>query len=798
MHQEVESTSSSPDSTSTDEGNHERLRLEVVSEGTCKDYGQSSREEDPCLEVSLKAKGTAFGSFGHRGVAISILLDAMAPRKAKQCEGNDFEDRKQNMKKDTAKDETDSFPESEPNDHYRRRFYGRSYGRSHGRSLLLSPKKKKSPLKEEEDDDDDDKPRMRAGPASSKKRKSDLLKNILVLKPKYSLESFGSLESRSRLRFNISKTLRLKKEGAFLSSYIQFEERTDLRKNEERSLVKQKSDEKTDTEFVISRVKDIFIKNDGELSAIVEWKDWPGEDTVEPLTNISNTKQFSDYECLLKSVFGLKSNMESRRVLLKFKKILFNLQEDCSRSDSRSHSIALMLKLLNKRPEYFDSDLKRDYNALKHEVKTKLRFFFEYSNSNARQSQDNEDSSEEQDDKLRIQETSLHCLLMKETRSTVQSIFEFMNKRMAAQDKTSQFFTAFQEQHRSGNVILFRIENFLDTEYLSKDDFFEFITENEVHPDSSLVFGCNIDNIPCGEYCSCSAVDVECGLAFPEEPCPCFMRDDCGAQEHQYDVNGRLNLQGKDDNDIIIYECNPSCPCILSKKCSNSTVTSSLKGHGITIRVTIFRSSSQTWSLRTETEIPANTFVSTMVGQLSLLKEFMAKESESDGKRVMCLDYHPDLDPKRVAVIDSSRKGNLFSRFLRHSCQPNLVMKVVFSGNYDPYLPTIALFSNQKIEKYSELTVDFNFFDGQTRREDLLDELTGKREDNELSFNGGLFMQPNTRKLTKCQCLQVLEKVQDNRSMYMECREENEKGVNVDCIARPPDQQNHNFCRLFI
>lgn len=50
--------------------------------------------------------------------------------------------------------------------------------------------------------------------------------------------------------------------------------------------------------------------------------------------------------------------------------------------------------------------------------------------------------------------------------------------------------------------------------------------------------------------------------------------------------------------------------------------------------------------------------------------------------------------------------GNL-SRFINHSCAPNLAMYCVFVDNVDARTPRLALFARRRIRRGEELTFDY-------------------------------------------------------------------------------------------
>lgn len=59
-------------------------------------------------------------------------------------------------------------------------------------------------------------------------------------------------------------------------------------------------------------------------------------------------------------------------------------------------------------------------------------------------------------------------------------------------------------------------------------------------------------------------------------------------------------------------------------------------------------------------------------------------------------------------MIDSFFFGNL-SRFINHSCEPNLRTLAMHNHNKDPMLGKISFFAIRDILKGEELTVDYNW-----------------------------------------------------------------------------------------
>ncbi len=54
-------------------------------------------------------------------------------------------------------------------------------------------------------------------------------------------------------------------------------------------------------------------------------------------------------------------------------------------------------------------------------------------------------------------------------------------------------------------------------------------------------------------------------------------------------------------------------------------------------------------------------------------------------------------------TVDAWYEGNV-SRFINHSCDPNLYVQPVIAGHTDTRMASIALFSSRVISPFSELT----------------------------------------------------------------------------------------------
>ncbi|KAM3585346.1 uncharacterized protein V6R79_014944 [Siganus canaliculatus] len=79
------------------------------------------------------------------------------------------------------------------------------------------------------------------------------------------------------------------------------------------------------------------------------------------------------------------------------------------------------------------------------------------------------------------------------------------------------------------------------------------------------------------------------------------------------------------------------------------------------------------------------------------------------------------LKVEDVNFLDASKEGNV-SRFINHSCQPNLFIQNVFTDSHDPAFPVIAFFTSRAVAAGTELTWNYS---ADTYRKQEVDCLCG-------------------------------------------------------------------------
>ncbi|KAK2857216.1 hypothetical protein Q5P01_005951 [Channa striata] len=103
--------------------------------------------------------------------------------------------------------------------------------------------------------------------------------------------------------------------------------------------------------------------------------------------------------------------------------------------------------------------------------------------------------------------------------------------------------------------------------------------------------------------------------------------------------------------------------------------------------------------------------VSSSAGEQSERQEKAAASSEApNGTKT---DMNKQKPLKRAAkvddvyLLDATKEGNV-SRFINHSCQPNLFIQNVFTDTHEPGFPVIAFFSSRVVKAGTELTWDYS------------------------------------------------------------------------------------------
>ncbi|KAG4301160.1 hypothetical protein PCK1_002470 [Pneumocystis canis] len=193
----------------------------------------------------------------------------------------------------------------------------------------------------------------------------------------------------------------------------------------------------------------------------------------------------------------------------------------------------------------------------------------------------------------------------------------------------------------------------------------------------------------------CSCPKDGCDL---DNPSSCQCLEDSDNKSFSYDEYGRLRCNIAS----IIYECNENCDCGI--KCPNRVVQ-----RGRKIPLDIFKTKYKGWGLRCPRFIKAGTFIGVYLGEL-----ICQAEAEVRGKKYdhVGITYLFDLDLFEDQVddyytIDAQYCGDV-TRFINHSCDPNLAIYTVLRDKSDPKIYDLALFAIKDIPPLEELCFDYS------------------------------------------------------------------------------------------
>lgn len=115
------------------------------------------------------------------------------------------------------------------------------------------------------------------------------------------------------------------------------------------------------------------------------------------------------------------------------------------------------------------------------------------------------------------------------------------------------------------------------------------------------------------------------------------------------------------------------------------------------VQVSLIRTKNRGWGVRTEENFTKDTFIGAYAGELISADESTQREDDS---------YLFNLSGNNALstyVCDAKDFGN-FTRFINHSCEPNVVGIRHLTKDGFPY---IAFFANQDIPKKTELTLNY-------------------------------------------------------------------------------------------
>ncbi|XVF59547.1 hypothetical protein PTKIN_Ptkin07bG0284900 [Pterospermum kingtungense] len=172
-----------------------------------------------------------------------------------------------------------------------------------------------------------------------------------------------------------------------------------------------------------------------------------------------------------------------------------------------------------------------------------------------------------------------------------------------------------------------------------------------------------------------------------------------------YDDKGRIILE----EGYLVYECNNMCSC--NKACPNRVLQ-----NGVRVKLEVFKTENKGWGVRAGEPILSGTFVCEYVGEILDDQEATNRLTryDKDGCNYMYIVDSRINDMSRLIegqgryVIDATKYGNV-SRFINHSCSPNLVNHQVLVDSMDCHRAHIGLYASQDIATGEELTFDYRY-----------------------------------------------------------------------------------------
>ncbi|RVD83025.1 uncharacterized protein DFL_007429 [Arthrobotrys flagrans] len=196
---------------------------------------------------------------------------------------------------------------------------------------------------------------------------------------------------------------------------------------------------------------------------------------------------------------------------------------------------------------------------------------------------------------------------------------------------------------------------------------------------------------------------------------------DCECVEANHDDLQRLAYKHKGllkyptENAYAIHECNEKCACNI--RCPNKVV---LKGRQVPLE--IFKTEHKGWGLRCPIDLDAGQFIDRYIGEVITEHEAERRTKIQENRG---LTYLFDLDKfveedeedsegengdettkKEVYCVDGADYGGV-TRFINHSCEPNMMVHAVTHNRSDLRTYDLALFTSRKIPAGEELTFEY-------------------------------------------------------------------------------------------
>lgn len=170
-----------------------------------------------------------------------------------------------------------------------------------------------------------------------------------------------------------------------------------------------------------------------------------------------------------------------------------------------------------------------------------------------------------------------------------------------------------------------------------------------------------------------------------------------------YDDKGRIILE----EGYLVYECNQNCSC--NKYCQNRVLQ-----NGVKVKLEVFKTEDKGWGVRAGEPIDRGTFICEYIGEV--IDEHEAKKRRNRYVRegsgfIYEIDARLNdmirlIEGEAPYAIDATKYGNV-SRYINHSCAPNLENHQVLIESLDSELSHIGLYASRDIATGEELCFDY-------------------------------------------------------------------------------------------
>lgn len=186
--------------------------------------------------------------------------------------------------------------------------------------------------------------------------------------------------------------------------------------------------------------------------------------------------------------------------------------------------------------------------------------------------------------------------------------------------------------------------------------------------------------------------------------------EDCSCGNESHELVKRLAykhrgvLKYPEENSFAIHECTDKCKC--NFRCPNRVV---LKGRNVPLE--IFKTEKKGWGIRCPIDLPAGQFIDRYVGEV-----VNGAEAERRGgiQESRGLTYLFDLDKfeedmeegSEIYCVDGAEFGGV-TRFINHSCAPNLMIHAVTHNRSRLDIYDLALFTCRAVSAGEELTFEY-------------------------------------------------------------------------------------------